>query len=712
MCHISGQHIHTVQRRERTYITVIIGMMIALVCELFVFNLPYWQTRYANPHDATDIVLGSGLKRQKGDYVVKDIGGAYLEIHGDEPIGYIRVNFNETPSANTLFHISLTTQQIGTNGWYKTDAVKRMSPAHEASTYMHVNNNAKNIRLEIKDGVGTKLPIRSVTINPRIGFSLNTVRLALMCMLALSLVLFRPSSSLYRTKLAPSLGIRSAQFWGIVAVTAIQVVWVVNIWTWAGGVDVANLWPAKHFGFTFDYDQYALLGDALIHGRTNLDLPVPESLAALSNPYDPDLRGELIVQGDGPIYWDHAFYNGRYYCYFGVVPALLLYVPYQLMTGHWLNTSVAVLGLGIAASLLAGVLVVRICRTYFDGTVSYGTVMLSVIIVNLGSSLYYQTFTPNFYAVPGVMSLTLTFAALSLWLAAKRRNLSKGLLAAGSFLMALNLGTRPQFILAATLALPIFWDELVRRQLFFSRKGVVNTIAALLPFAVVFAPLLWYNKARFGDWLDFGASYNLTGFDMVHMRFPIRNMLPLLYYFLIQPSNISGIFPFVENTSTPLPVWSAAEPSPGSVLALCPFLVLPIVALAVMQGERWVQVKRFVVGALAVALVVVMVDAATCGYAWRYYLDFSWLLCIAAVLIVQRMDRQTLVAQDDPRLDDHAVLTSIDAAGLFRIMMVTAIVASMLVQFFALFMLHRMTSMIRTRPELYFLFEQWFLPFS
>ena len=129
------------------------------------------------------------------------------------------------------------------------------------------------------------------------------------------------------------LNLRSKQFWVLAALTVIQFAIATAIVKMAAGNGAMSAWTNRTFNFAVDYDQYARLGDALIHGHTNLDLPVPDELAQMSNPYDSDLRGQVAGRIDIPIYWDHAFYKGKYYCYFGVVPAILLFIPYQLLTG-------------------------------------------------------------------------------------------------------------------------------------------------------------------------------------------------------------------------------------------------------------------------------------------------------------------------------------------------------------------------------------------
>ena len=46
---------------------------------------------------------------------------------------------------------------------------------------------------------------------------------------------------------------------------------------------------------------------------------VDPRLSEMENPYDPQARKELGIY----YHWDHAFYNGKYYMYFGIVPVVL-----------------------------------------------------------------------------------------------------------------------------------------------------------------------------------------------------------------------------------------------------------------------------------------------------------------------------------------------------------------------------------------------------
>lgn len=89
--------------------------------------------------------------------------------------------------------------------------------------------------------------------------------------------------------------------------------------------------------YTYDYDQYDHVARALLDGHAWLDLDVPDALRDADNPYDVTTRQQLLADGVSPVYWDYAFFDGRWYSYFGVVPALLLFVPYRAITSLWVD---------------------------------------------------------------------------------------------------------------------------------------------------------------------------------------------------------------------------------------------------------------------------------------------------------------------------------------------------------------------------------------
>src|SRR5579863_1568324 len=111
---------------------------------------------------------------------------------------------------------------------------------------------------------------------------------------------------------------------------------------------------------------YNLLARGLLAGHLYVDREAPALLARLADPYDPlanrdarDVRDRLN---------DFSYYRGRLYLYFGVAPALVVFIPWHLLTGGWMPHWAAVVALCSAGLLVNLVLVLSVKRREFPGT--------------------------------------------------------------------------------------------------------------------------------------------------------------------------------------------------------------------------------------------------------------------------------------------------------------------------------------------------------
>ena len=136
---------------------------------------------------------------------------------------------------------------------------------------------------------------------------------------------------------------------------------------WRGRLCAALPPPGRRTGFRFAtaiannaWHHYEYMVDGFLSGHLYLSLPPPKELLALPDPYDPtqNIRYRL---------WDVSLYQGKYYLYYGPTPALLLMLPWKVVTGHHLPQRLAT-GIfavaGFAAiALLAGA---GVRRRYFS----------------------------------------------------------------------------------------------------------------------------------------------------------------------------------------------------------------------------------------------------------------------------------------------------------------------------------------------------------
>lgn len=77
-------------------------------------------------------------------------------------------------------------------------------------------------------------------------------------------------------------------------------------------------------------NQYEKMAESILNGHLYLEYEdIDQRLVSMKNPYDPRAREEAGVY----YHWDHAYYKGQYYMYFGIVPVFLLFLPYRILTG-------------------------------------------------------------------------------------------------------------------------------------------------------------------------------------------------------------------------------------------------------------------------------------------------------------------------------------------------------------------------------------------
>lgn len=395
-------------------------------------------------------------------------------------------------------------------------------------------------------------------------------------------------------------------------------------------------------GHTQDGGQYAHLADSIIAGRASLDLPVSEALRAMENPYDTQTRLSLTEEGE-TIYWDYAFYEGNYYCYFGVLPCLITFVPYKLITGQDLPNDQAVLLFGWGVILAVFFILIQFQRTYFR-KMSLFAFLLALVFFIASCGIWDQLFYARFYSVAISSSLFFALLGIGCWLKAKRQldqsRSSVVWLVLGSLFVAFTLGCRPQLVLAALLALPIFWKNIKAGQ-FFSRSGAKNLLSVIAPFILVLIPICWYNFIRFDSPFDFGAAYNLTGADMTAYTFSIAKVAFRSLEYLFMPMIPTGEFPFFCAIDTAVNngnihwLFFTPEPFFAGCIFLSPACLL-LFALFAPSARKKLK-DRSVLGlslmSLIVALAMIALASHVSGVNMRYFADFMWLFILSSIAV-------------------------------------------------------------------------------
>ncbi len=735
-------------------------MVLVVLIECTVFNAGFWTTMAASTDTASVMnTMGPGLKRTTdGLLEVTDETQAYLDVAADGTSHYARVDplpgqgagdvREFTRSQNRAIHTTayLRLDPDGQHG--STQSISLTSPR---SLYLRINARS-TIRVWVQESRGTLLPIEAVRANVRVPFRFDLLRVIVMLMFAALIMALRPGSRLWAIRLDPS-SVRQRWLFAAFALplglaTLLAVVIQLR--------STASLTFHAAGGYTYDFDIYGHMADSLLHGHLWLDLPTPDALQHASNPYDTAVRERLLSQGVSPIYWDYAWYHGHWYSYFGVLPALVLFAPYRLLSSIWVPggamapAAAAVILLAYGFVLFGSLLVIRVVHRIAPRA-SLASTSMAVLLMIIGSNIGYLVLRTNFYSIPFVSAMMLSSLGTSLWLSASGTNrprrgvwqiegappVSLPRLAGGSVAISATLACRPTFALTALLGLPIFWPQIralarpiAHHMRVRYRSGSIAglMVAVLLPALICISGVGIYNVARFGSPLNFGIEYQLTVTDMTSYPLSVANLMHVIGYYLALPLHFASQFPFLTVSPTPLPQWGFTEPMVGGLFVLCPLLLC---GWATPFLRRFFKVEgawRLLTSSFVLGLLLIVVDGMAGGLGWRYMADFGWLLALAATggMLVALGETGSHTAQDiGPDTDPGMAHTSAAAPGssmpfwrrhrhdvrlwCVRLLMLVVLMACIVLALLSTFVQGRDDALVRTDPSLFYAVHSWFM---
>jgi hypothetical protein len=285
------------------------------------------------------------------------------------------------------------------------------------------------------------------------------------------------------------------------------------------------LWCAQATNGPFLWNQelggyYNLLARGFVGGHLYLSWEPSPQLLALADPYDPAQNEPYRLQ-------DAVFYNRRYYLYHGVAPAVMLFAPWRLLTGHDLPENFVVFlfcFLGYLCSCGLAMQMLSVLR------VRPPLALFALLLLTLG-------ICPSLpYLLQRVQMYEVAIAGGYFCLSAGFFFLARGWLALAGLFLGLAAGCRPHLAApAAFAALLVCWMK---------RSAPRRVAAFLLPLAACWLAIAGYNYARFGNPLEFGFRFQLGGAAYRGVRFSRECVLPGLYYLLIGPPIFEPVFPF------------------------------------------------------------------------------------------------------------------------------------------------------------------------
>ncbi len=387
---------------------------------------------------------------------------------------------------------------------------------------------------------------------------------------------------------------------------------------------------------------YDLLADGFRNGQLHLPIAPSPELLAQQDPYD--YRHVRLWL------WDISLYDGKYYLYWGPVPALFQAIGKTLLgIDRSIGDQYLVFFFSSVSALFGALLIEKIARHHFAAVPRWlvGVAILSFAFAN---PVVYLVATAGVYqtAITGGQTFLLggfLFAYSAVTTEQQAAGRKRRLLLCGAA-FGLALGCR--ISLAPCIGLMLLATLLVglRREDGWVRRSIVDALYLGLPVVAAGGLLLVYNYARFGEWLEFGVNYQLSTLEF---RMSRSYWAANLYAYMLAPYEVTCRFPYLLQNwyegPKGLPAWFKTpdgylvqEPTAGW-LVTAPITWLspvPVVALLASVRRRGPSVPRTYLFCVACCLFLGSVTGVAVmglyGTTMRYLGDVTYGLVLLGVL--------------------------------------------------------------------------------
>ena len=629
-----------------------------VVVETTAFNYRSYQDRGVKYDvDIANVIVSNATKT-----LDKTDDGAYTYVMNTSKLPTFLVNFSETKDVNTVyFDINFADEaayryMFNVRGYYNEDGHAasvsssydfEIIPGDEHTKYFVTEFNHSISRLEItmlnvgNYGSGSnhdfKFTFGHLGINHRIKFHFSWARVLLL--LGAASILFFPIC-LFRDRKE-----QTGKPWKKIILETlmyvIPIAIVVALFAIYG--HFANEFCSKDSGTQISKE----LVDAFMKGHVYLDEKPSEALMALSNPYDPNMRGGVSYL------WDHLYYNGKYYSYYGITPVFLLFLPFRLIFGQYLYDAYGVLFFTVIGVVFMTLAYNRMLKILFKDKplplavkyTLYGLLFLgSGCLFNLTRPYFYEVSTSSAYMCMMIMLYHLVSGGI-LFKKEDKKHFTYHLVFA-SLWGALAVLARATMALYAICHLVYLGFYFFKNRKEMQKKDIVLFfVCSLVPYTIFGSIQCIYNYLRFGSFFDFGIEYSLTIADFKNMPFHFGNVLTSLYNFLfgLPIPTANSYFMYGANIHFGGAYYFFETSSSIGLFIRMPILWLIFILPFMDKATGKERLEHLFLRWLPCVIIPFIQVAITwqSGYATRYFSDFAWPMMFFAILLVAKQYNKT-----------------------------------------------------------------------
>lgn len=621
ICLTASYYIFDKKNKHKTIVDITRAILVILILELSIFNMNSYRLVFGDfehlKYTVQNIKIEDGLTQEDGKYITTKEITKKVEIDNiNKEIGTIKLNIDTNrPIEYKIYYTDETSAEY--RDLPSKTLVNEIENSESIPTYL--SGTSKKILVELKIPANTTFKIDSIELNSNIEFNFNIVRV---------LLLFLGWFFLYAMKNFEEFNIpytkkNKLQLLVIIYVTLLAI-WLVY---WITDTSLIKT-EDKTNDYITPYMGQAV--DMVLDGKVYLEQEPSKELMNLSNPYDNTLRNTENVD----YVWDMAYYNGKYYVYFGILPVLTVMAPYKFITGDYMELNTVVFIFATLTIIFIMKSIMLIFRRWFKD-VPFKFLILFFVAVISGGIIMWICRRPITYEVAIISGYYLVIQGIFFILKTiEKQKVNYIYMCLACLSLALAVACRPNLLIASLLIVPVLLKIFINN--IKNRENILkNILVVAIPYGIVGISLMLYNYVRFDNIFEFGAQYQITVNDMRNLGNRIMTIPIGLMSYLFKIPTIISQFPFAQISYDTITFygyyWSSAMA--GGIFILSPIcfalFLIPKIRNKINKELFFVIIMLSLVG-----IIICILDIVLGGNSQRYAADYAWMFLFAGMMTI------------------------------------------------------------------------------
>lgn len=596
--------------------------IIALFLEVIVFNITSYRILFGNYEKRN-------YNEEEFEYYSDDNEKAFVKINNiNTKVGTIKINLKDIDKVTEykIFYSDKTSDEfLGLNSKFY---ISNNEKSHYVPVYL--SGDTKAIMISLDKFIYDEGKLEEIVINEKIPFEFNITRFFIV-LLILFLIYFIKNGENFQSKYSDN---NFKQEMILLLVLAVFLILVSMINTYSSseenyGTGLLSMISTEGTIYNKDFVEVVKSGKFYISDEPS------QKVLDLKNPYDNYTRDANTIR-DVDYRWDTALYNGHQYIYFGILPLLIIFLPFNLLTNRYLKVSIVVFIFSIFIFILLKEILVKIIKRYFKD-IPFINVFLSLIILFSGTLILYANGMSRVYELVIIVGLYFVLQGIYFILKSmefeKRRCLNIFL---GSLCLALSVACRPTDLFASLLILPYLIDLLIKNIKEKNNKDLFKLIiSVIIPYLTVGIALMWYNYIRFDNIFEFGAKYQLTIANMKDLESRIFAIPTGLICNLFSFPIFINDFPFIENHNNLMTFYGYyyIENMIGGLFIIAPICFTIFNIFKINKKVENKELKIIINSLIITGILIAVISVMMAGSNQRYLIDYAWMIILAGILI-------------------------------------------------------------------------------